>query len=147
MKTFLTISILAILLVITPGKCFALWEVASVDKARAEQMGMEIRSEPSGPNHVRVELEFKIDGPLKNFTEGVLRNYSRVELRVGEGDNPPVTAPLREDRSKPGRIIVSFIADQAELAKISLWVMVAEPLGGTIYDLRMKDFVTPKDGH
>ena len=99
-------------------------------------MGMEVRSKPTGPNHVLVELEFK--------TEGELKNYSRVELQIGGGDNPPVTAPLREDRSKPGRIVVSFTADRAPLDQLRLWVMVPENAGGTAYVLRVKDFVEPK---
>jgi len=99
-------------------------------------MGMEIRPTAVGPNHVRVELEFKPEGNLKDF--------SSVDLRIGEGDNPPVTAPLREDRSKPGRVVVSFTADHAQLDKLKLWVMVPESLGGTIYDLRVKDFVELK---
>jgi hypothetical protein len=83
-----------------------------------------------------VELEFKPEGKLKDF--------SGVDLRIGEGDNPPVTAPLREDRSKPGHVVVSFTSDRAQLDKLKLWVMVPESLGGTIYDLRVKDFVEPK---
>jgi hypothetical protein len=97
---------------------------------------MEVRSTAAGPNQVRVELEFKPEGPFKNF--------SRVDLRFGEGDNPPLTAPLQEDRSKPGRIVVSFSADRAQLAKINLWLMVPDLDGGTIYHLRVKDFVELK---
>jgi len=80
-----------------------------------------------------VELEFKIAGELKDF--------SHVDLRFGEGDNPPLTAPLKEDRSKPGRVVVSFSADRAQLDKIHLWVIVPAPLGGSVYLLRVKDFV------
>jgi hypothetical protein len=100
---------------------------------------MEVRSTAAGPNQVRVELEFKAEGPLKNF--------SRVDLRFGEGDNPPLTAPLQEDRSKPGRVVVSFTADRAYLDKINLWVMVPESAGGTIYHLRVKDFVGLQKDH
>jgi hypothetical protein len=68
----------------------------------------------------------------------------QLELRLGEGDNPPLTAPLLEDRSQPGRIVVSFNADRAHLDKINLWVMVPDLDGGTIYQLRVKDFVELK---
>jgi hypothetical protein len=142
-KTAFSIAVLAILLV-APSSCFAFSEIAPVNKELAKKMGMEVRSEPAGANHVRVELEFKTEGELKIFAEGELKNYSRVELQIGGGDNPPVTAPLREDRSKPGRIVVSFTADRAQLDKLSLWVMVPAPLGGTIYALQVKDFVEPK---
>jgi hypothetical protein len=136
MNPLFTISAVAVVFVVAPSPCFALWGIAPVSKERAKELGMEVRSVPAGPNHVRVELEFKIEGELKDF--------SRVDLRVGQGDNPPVTAPLREDRSKPGRVVVSFTADRAQLDKLSLWVMVPGSLGGTIYDLRVKDFVELK---
>jgi hypothetical protein len=113
-----------------------LWVIAPVSKERAKEMGMEVRSKATGPNHVIVELEFK--------TEGTFKDFSRVDLRVGEGDNPPVTAALREDRSKPGRVVVSFTAERGQLDKIKLWVMIPESLGGTIYDLQVKDFVELK---
>lgn len=136
MKTILNISAVAIFLLVAPSPCFALWFMASVSKERAKELGMEVRSVPAGPNHVRVELECNAEGALKNFTH--------VDLRVGQGDNPPVTAPLREDRSKPGRVVVSFTADRAELDKLSLWVRVPDLDGGTIYVIRVKDFVEMK---
>ncbi len=136
MKTTLNISVLAVLLVVVPSPCFALWEIDPVTKERAKEMSMEIRSTASGPNHVSVELEVKVKGELKNF--------GRVDLRIGEGDNPPVTAPLREDRSKPGRVVVSFTADRTQLDKLTLWVMVPESRGGTVYELRVKNFVDLK---
>lgn len=136
MKTLFNFLTLTFLLAVTPSPCFALWGIAPVSKEQAKKLGMEVRSAPAGPTHVRVELEFKLEGGLKGF--------SRVDLRVGQGDNPPVTAPLREDRSKPGRVVVSFTADRAQLGKLSLWVMVPESLGGSIYDLRVTDFVELK---
>ena len=137
MKTILNISAVAVFLVVAPSPCFALWGIAPVSKEAAKELGMQVWSEPAGPNHVRVELEFKIEGTFKDF--------SSVDLRIGQGDNPPVTAPLREDRSKPGRVVVSFTADRTQLDKLTLWVMVPESRGGTIYDLRMKDFVSQKE--
>jgi hypothetical protein len=121
MKMIFGISAVAVFFVVAPSPCFALWEIAPVSKERAREMSIEVRSNAAGPNHVTVELEFK--------TEGALKNFSRVDLRIGEGDNPPVTAPLREDRSKPGRVVVSFTADRAQLDKLKLWVFVPESLG------------------
>jgi hypothetical protein len=138
MKTAFSIAVLAVLLA-APSPCFALWLIAPVSTERATELGIEVRWEGAGPNHVRVELGFKTEGAFKNFADGALKGYSRVELRIGDGDNPPVTAPLREDRSKPGHIVVNFTANRAHLDKLSLWVMVHE--GGTAYVLRVKDFV------
>ena len=139
MKAAFNITVLAVLLV-APNRSFALWEIAPVSKEQAKEMGMEVRSERAGPNHVRVELEFKTEGKFGEFSpEGKFKDRSRVELRIGEGDklrifeidNTSLTAPLREDRSKPGRVVVSFNADRAHLDKINLWVMVPESDGGT----------------
>ena len=140
MKTAFSSAVLAVLLV-APSPCFALWEIEVVSQKRAKEMGMEVRSEKAGPNHVRVKLEFKTEGELKTFAEAELKDYSRVELHIGGGDNPPVTAPLREDRSKPRRIVVSFTANRAQLDRLSLWVMVPGNDGGTAYVLSVKDYV------
>jgi hypothetical protein len=145
MKTAFNLAVLAVLLV-APGECFADWMIKSVTKDRAREMGMEVRSVATGPNLVRVELEFKVEGELKEY-DGRMKDRSRVELRIGEGDNPQVSAPLREDRSKPGRVVVRFTADRAQLDKLTLWVMVPGTLGGDIYDLRVKDFVEREKGH
>ena len=145
MKTAFSLAVLAVLLV-APGRCFALWTIAPVSKEGAKELGMEVRSTAAGPNQVRVELEFKAEGTFKEFSsEGkFFPDFSGVELRIGEGKDPLVTAPLREDRSKPGRVVVSFTADHTQLDKLSLWVSVPELDGGTIYVLRVKDFVEPK---
>jgi hypothetical protein len=143
MKTAFSIAILAVLLV-GPSPCFAVWEIESVSKERAKELGMEVRSERTGPDRVWVVLEFKTEGELKTFADNELKDRSSVELHIGEGDKPSVTAPLREDRTKPGRIVVGFTADQAQLDKLSLWVKVPGALGGTIYLLLVKDFVEPK---
>jgi hypothetical protein len=141
MKAIFNISAVAWLLAAVQSPCFALWGLDEVTQERAKEMGIEVRSAKAGPNHLRVEMEFKTDGALKNYAEGSLKDHSRVELRVGLEDNPPVTAALREDRSKPGRVAVSFIADRGELDRISLWIMIPAPLGGTAYMVQMKNFV------
>jgi len=133
-KLRLSPSVLAVLLAVAPSPCFALWEIGQVTKERAKELGMEIRSKAAGPNAVRVELEFAIKGKLKSF--------SRVDLRFNEGDKSLVTATLRENRSRPGRVVVSFAAERTHLDKITLWVMVPDMMpGGTIYELRVEDFV------
>jgi hypothetical protein len=131
MKAILTVAALTIAFV-APRPCFALWEIAPVDTEQAKKMGIDIRSIGAGPNDVRIEMEFKPEGELKDF--------DRVDLRLGDG----LTAPLKEDRSKPGRVIVSFSAGRAQLDKINLWIMVPGSLGGVIYEIRIKDFVAEK---
>jgi len=135
MKTARIIAVLALSLY-GSGHCFADWEVEQVNKVRAKELGMEIQSKEAGSNQVRFELEFKPEGSLKNF--------SRVDLRLGESNTTLLTAALQEDRSRPGHIVVSFAADRTQLDRISLRVMVPESLGGTAYELRLKNFVESK---
>jgi hypothetical protein len=129
----LTVSLAA------PNRSSALGLTAPISTEQAKGLGVEVRSEVAGPDHVRVELEFTGEGAFKGF--------SRVDLRIGEGDNPPViapslvTAPLREDRSKPGRVVVGFTADRAHLGRLTLGVIVPGPDGGSTYLLRVTDFV------
>lgn len=134
MRTFFRIATVAVFFAGLPSPCFAEWEIALVTRERAKELGVQVRSTPAGPNHVRVELEFKVEGELQGF--------SRVDLRIGTR----VTAPLREDRSKPGRATVSFSADRAQLDQITLWVMIPGTLGGTVYEVRVKDFVEVTKG-
>ena len=133
MKTISTIIALAVMLLLAPSPCFALTFTVDVSTERAKELGLEVRSEPAGPDEVRVDLEFKIEGALKDF--------SQVDLRIGAEKAPLLTAPLREDRSKPGRVVVSFSAERGQLGLINLRVTVPESDGRTIYILRVKDFV------
>ena len=132
MKLPFTLFAATALLILAPSPCFALWGIAPVDKQVAKEMGMEVRWQAAGPRDVRVELDFKAEGKLKNF--------SHVDLRVG-GNEPLVSAALKEDHSKPGRVVVSFAADRNQLDKLTLWVFVPESLGGVIYEVRVKEFV------
>ena len=134
LKTILNIPVLTFLLLVASSPCFALWSGGQVSKEQAKELGMEIQSKPNGTNAVWVELEFKPESKLKCF--------SHVDLRISDGDKSLVTATLQQDRSRPGCVAVSLTADRAHLDKIALWVMVADMMpGGTIYELRVKDFV------
>ncbi|MFL5340110.1 MAG: hypothetical protein ACJ8F7_08155 [Gemmataceae bacterium] len=133
MKTIFRLAAVAALLAAVPGRCFALWEIAPVSPDEAKKLGMEVRSNPAGPEAVRVVLEFKPEGQLKGF--------SHVDLRVGGGNNPLATAALKEERTKTGSVVVSFSADRAQLDKLVLWVMVRGGEGGVAYELRVKEFV------
>ena len=139
MRAIFTIPAVAIFLAVAPGSCFADWGIASISRERAKELGVEVRSKAIGPNQVHIELEFKPEGELKDI--------SRIDLRFGAGDNPVLTAPLQVDRSKPGRVAVNFTADRAHLDKFTLEVWVREDyLGGTIYQLQMKEHVEPAKG-
>lgn len=136
MKTILNISVLALLLVTAPSVCFALRDIAVVTKKQAKEMGIEVRAKLAGPDAVWLELEFKPEGKLKQFTH--------VELTMTEGEKSlVVSAVLRETRSSSGSILVTFTASRAYLEKTTLSVVMRDPreAGDHTYELRMKDFV------
>jgi len=109
--------------------------IEQVSKERAKELGMEIRTKANGPNDIWVELAFKPEGKFKDF--------SHVSLEIREGKKLLVGyAALREKRSSSGSVVVTFVANRAFLDKITLRVVVADvPLGGSGYELRVKDFV------
>lgn len=133
MKTMLKISVLTVLLVAAPSVCFAMMSIGHVSKERAKELGMEIRTKQAGPDGARIELEFE--------TKGELKDYFRVDLLIREGEKSLLFATLREEQSKPGRVVVSFAADRATLDKITLRVVTGVPMNLTGHDIRVKDFV------
>jgi hypothetical protein len=141
MKTILNIAVLGILLAFGPKPCFAAWAIGGhLSKQQAKEMGMEIRSKTNGTNEVSVELEIKTEGELSS----VGQVGSRVELKITKGERCLLSATLKEDRSQPGRVIVSFAADRAHLEMATLHVWVGggvRGMGGARHELRVKDFV------
>ncbi len=136
MKAIVNSVAFAVLFGVAASPCFALSVTENVSTKRAKELGMEVRSQAAGPNHVSVELEFK--------TEGKLKDFSGVELQIGQGDNLRVSAALREDRSKAGRVVVGFTADRVQLDQSNLRVTAPHSDGRIIYVLRVKDFVELK---
>jgi hypothetical protein len=135
MKTILNISALTLLLVAASSRCFAEMTIEHVSRERAKALGMEIRTKASGTNAVWVELEFKAEGKFKDF--------SHVSLEIKEGKQLLVGyAALREKRSSSGSVVVNFMANRAFLDKITLTVVVDDvPMGGSGYEVQVKDFV------
>jgi hypothetical protein len=138
MKATRQLSLLTLLLAFAASPCLADWGIESVSKERAKELGLEIRAKVSGPTQISVELEFKIEGALKSFSR---EGSGRIELQVKDGETCLASATLKEDRSKPGRVVVNVIVDRAHLNMIALRVWVPGVLGGDIYELRIKDFV------
>lgn len=109
-------------------------EITEVSPQCAKEMGIEVRSMAAGPKDVRIELQLAAKGEFKSF--------SRVDLELRDGAKLLISAPLREEGDRPGRISVSFAADRTLLDKLVLRVVTSVPaLGGTGYELHMKEFV------
>jgi hypothetical protein len=105
MKMILQIAALVVLLVVAPNSSHAFESIEIVTKERAKALGLEIRSNAAGPDAVRIELEFAIQGELKD--------YHRVALELYDGGKLLATSTLKEEESKAGRVIVSCAADRA----------------------------------
>lgn len=134
MKALLKIPALVLLFVSVSGPCFALRSIGLISKERAKELGMEVRMKGNGPQ-VWVELEFK--------TEGEFKDFQKVELGVSEGEKFLLGyAPLREERTASGSILVRFLADRAYLDKLTLCIVAGLDAG---YDLKLKDFVQPPE--
>ena len=134
MKTWFPLMAAVVLMAFAAGPCFALMGIALVSKESAKEMGVEVRTQPNGPNDVWVEMEFKPEGKLKDFVH--------VSMEIRDGDKLLVGyAPLKEKRSDNGAVTVHFMADRAFLDKITLRIVAGPPMDRTGFDLRLKDFV------
>jgi hypothetical protein len=137
MKTHVHLSVLAPLLLLVPIRSLAMMEIDDVSRARAKELGIEVRSNPAGPDAVRVELEFEPKGDLKP--------YERVDLEMTEGGKLLLFCSLKEERSqRQGHVMVSFAADRTRIEQITVRIVTGFPGNYTGHDLRARDFVEVK---
>jgi len=113
----MTVSILALagLLTLMQGQSFALESIELVTVSRAEALGFDIVARAAGPDLVRVELEFAIDGELEH--------YRQVVLELRDENKLLLTSAIKEEETKPGRVKVSFATSRARLKLCSLRVV------------------------
>jgi hypothetical protein len=138
MKTTLTTLVLGFILLTAAGRCFAVYLLEDVSEAQAKEMGVAIRTETNGDAGIRVRMEFKTTGKLKEF--------SYVEVRIGEGKSRIMSAPLMAAHPSPGSVAVQFSAGPAYLPESALEIFVEDAVpGGTVYRLKVKDFVDLKN--
>ena len=115
---------------------FAMMSIAQVSRERADEMGVELRTSPSGPHAVWLEFEF--------MPEGRLKDYHHVSLEIREKDKLLVGyAALKEEkRPDTGSIRVQFMAARDYLDKITLSLVVGVPMNMAGYELQVRDFVS-----
>lgn len=133
MKAAFALALLALFL--APGPCFALWDVLTLTPEDAERLGLEVRTS-GNPENVAVELEFPLDDNFKEF--------EAVNLTITNEGESIVTAPLREERTVEGSVIVSFWASRDQLDKLDLSIRVPGGpgvAGGTLYEMSVDAFV------
>jgi hypothetical protein len=145
MKAIFTLSVLALLLLVAPSRCLALISIGVLSTNEAKAMGVEVRATPAGPDAAWLELEFKAEGKLKDYSPG----RSRVELEIRDGDKSLLSyAALQEQHPEPGRVRVRFMANRTYLDKLILSIIVGggASVGGA-YELHVKEFVDPSEIH
>lgn len=82
-------------------------------------------------------LEFK--------TQGVLKDFVGVNLRMTAGGKHLVSAPLQISRPTADSVSVHFSADAAYLADSMFMIVVNGPAkGSTGYQFKVKDFIEPE---
>ena len=123
-------------LAVAPGPCLGMMSIEKVTKARAKELGIELRAKPNGPKEIWLELELKPEGELKAFMH--------VSLEVRDGDKFLLGwTPLKEERLGTGNLIVHALVNREFAEKITLTVVVGAT-GEEGHELRVTDFVDPK---
>jgi hypothetical protein len=141
MKAPFRLAVLALVFTLAPGPCFALREIAPLTRKEAKEMGLDVRVLAAGPDAVRLELEFKPEGKLEEFTH--------VELSVREGkDSLVLSTSLRATRTEAGSRLVTLTVGRAFLEGVTLSLVMHSPAeaGDHTYELRMKEFAEAEEG-
>jgi len=134
MKTSLRLPVAILSLLAAATTCLALQENKIVSREEAKKMGVALRSHPNGDAGVKVWIEFK--------TEGVLKNFTRVELAINSGGKWLVDAPLLTQRPTPGNVSVFFSADPSLLDKCVLTIVVEDGARERYgYQFPVRDFI------
>ena len=139
MRAIFNLAVLAALLAVAPSQCLALRSIGILSTNEAKAMGLEIRATPAGPDAAWLELEFKTEGKLKDYSPG--RSY--VELEIRDGEQMLLSyAALQEQHPEPGRVRVRFMANRAYLDKLILTIVIGDGASvGGAYELHVKKFV------
>jgi hypothetical protein len=137
MKTMLRKALLMAVLVVAAATppCFGMISIHPVTAAEAKEWKIEVRALPAGPEDLRVEVEFPAEGQFSGFR--------RVDFRMTGNDGKMLAVlQLKEERTKDGRVQVSFATNRENLGKIAIWVVSGggARVGGA-YAIQPKDFI------
>lgn len=134
MRPFSTLLLLTTVHIALAGECFAMRRVGVISQEEANESGIEIRATPAGPEAVWLELEFKPERKLADF--------SHVELEIREGGELAVAyAALEGKRSSSGSIVFRLMVSRRCIHKITLTLVTGPPMNQIGNELRMKDLV------
>lgn len=136
MNTRIVVCSALLLFAVDCGTCLALISVENVSKARAKELGIEVRAKPNGPKEAWIELEFK--------PAGMLEDFSHVSLEIAvAGKSQLGWTPLKNEQTSTGTVVVRLMGNREFLENVTLRV-VSGVFEATGSDLRVKDFVDLK---
>lgn len=136
MKRALKIALLALVVIGTSNRCYALRLIQGVsDGKRAQELGVKIRSELVATNHFGVWLEFSPQGKLAHFGHG--------ELEVASAGRQFVCATLLPLHQTSDKVVLYFSVDRDYLQSSILTIIVSGARGPDPdgYSFAIKDFV------
>jgi hypothetical protein len=137
MTILFKILILAFLLLAVPGRSQAMISVENVSTNRAKELGVTFRATKNGEAGIKVWLEYKTEGELKDVTY--------VEVQIGDGESRIMSAQLKVTNPGSGTASVNFSAYPKYLPVSSLMIVVYHgPRGDVGYQFQIKDFLDLK---
>ncbi len=139
-KLILGVAVFATLLAVSATVGYAMMDIEVVSNERAKALEVSVRAKASGPKHVWVELEFKTEGELKNFSHVSMEIRDGKELLVGY-------APMEAKRTNSGTVVFRFIASRAYLDKITLRIVEGELTNMVGHEFPLRDFVDLENLH
>jgi hypothetical protein len=130
MKTILLPAAVLILL-LASGPGYALMGIMHVDKDKAKELGIAVKTESVGESiYVRVEFE-----SAKELT-----NFQHAQLSLG-GNGRTLTTTI-QPRKENDRTVIFFAADPKTVTDCEITLVVRHaPRSMTGYRIHMKDFV------
>ena len=114
-------AVLSLLTLLAP-KADALTEVKPLTKEDAKDLGISVTSQAYGEKSVWIELSFKVEGALKNYSPK--KRHSRVELRYVEGDQPLMIVPIKESRLSAKHRNLRFMVARNQVPNLKLWIVI-----------------------
>jgi len=137
MNPILMACLIAFVLMARPELAPAMSTLTDICPEQAQTLGISIWAQKNGDAGIEVRLEFRAKDKFKDFT--------RIELQIGEGANRKMSAPLLVSYLDHEKVSTRFSAFPSYLAESSLIIFVNDiPLGGTGYRLKVKNFVDLK---
>jgi hypothetical protein len=126
-------SLLCLLLATAAARAEMLIE--PVSKARAKQLGLEVRAQAAGPDAVWIELSLDPNNPgLKDL------DHVSLELRDA-ADKLLLSTPLKQTPQPSGRHTVSLTLARDTLGRATLRIVTGSPRDYAGHDLKLSDFV------